>query len=311
VLCGTPDNRKDGIFYDLTCDIPVSPPQQIRRNGFAVYTWDTYSNPFMRENWIQTIKELHDNDPNVGEQPWFQQHYLGKWVIEDSNKIYRYKGERNSWDGTLKDYGWKEWNYVLGIDLGFNDATALVLLAYHENDPQVYIIKADKWRGLTITDAANKIRLWMADYPINYFVVDGANKQAVEEMVRHHQLPLVSAEKQDKVSFIRIMNSDFISGKIRVCNSTCQPLIEEYDKAIWNSKALMKGIYREDLSYHPDAADAALYAYRFCYHYANTPADPKQFIKDDRERDMMEMNERYSREQMERDELLFGNEYLF
>lgn len=311
VLCGTPDNRKDGIFYDLTNDIPVSPPQQVERKGWRVYTWDTYSNPHMRDNWKETIRELKESDPLVEEQPWFQQHYLGKWVIEDSNKIYRYSPARNDWDGSLKDYGWKPWQYTLGIDLGFNDATAFALLAWHENDPNVYIIRAEKWRGLTITDTANNIREWMSEYPINYFVVDGANKQAVEEMVRHHQLPLQAAEKHDKASFIRIMNSGFISGKIKLYPHGCKQLVEEYDKAIWQSKALQRGIYKEDLSYHPDIADAALYAYRFTYGYASTPADPKQFIKDDRERDMMEMNERFGREQMEREELMFGNEHLF
>jgi hypothetical protein len=107
------------------------------------------------------------------------------------------------------------------------------------------------------------------------------------------------------------MNSAFVSGKIRVDRATCQPLIEEYDKAVWNSKALMKGIYKEDLSYHPDAADAALYAYRYTYSYASTPASKEQFIKDDRERDMHEMNIRYAQERAERDELLFGNEWLY
>ena len=61
--------------------------------------------------------------------PIFKQHYLGQWTVEDNNKIYRYNEDRNSWNGNLKDYGWKPWQYVLGIDLGYEDATALALLA--------------------------------------------------------------------------------------------------------------------------------------------------------------------------------------
>jgi hypothetical protein len=200
---------------------------------------------------------------------------------------------------------------VLGIDLGFNDATALVLLAYHENDPHTYIVKADKWRGLTISDAADKIRLWMSDYPVGYFIVDGANKQAVEEIVRHHQLPLQAADKHDKVSFIRIMNSGFGTGKIKVFTLNSQPLIEEYDKTIWNRRAMERGIYKEDLSFHPDCADAALYAYRFCYSYASQPLRPDEIARNDLEREKAELNKRFAKEKEDREYWLEGSEHLF
>jgi len=310
-MIGTPDNKKDGIFYELTREQMVSPPSRRQINGWKVWGWTAYDNPYMKDAWNETIMDLKASDPLVEEQPWFQQHYMARWVIEDSNKIYRYSHDRNAWNGTLPDYGWKPWQYTLGIDLGFNDATAFSLLAWHENDPNVYIVRAEKWRHLTITDTANNIREWMGEYPIGYFVVDGANKQAVEEMVRHHQLPLVAAEKHDKASFIRIMNSSFISGKIKVYNKGCPQLLEEYDKAIWNKRALEKGIYKEDTSYHPDIADAALYAYRYTYSYAYTAPTPEQVYKNDMEREMGEMNARFAQQRMEREELLWGNEDIY
>jgi len=310
-LVGTPDDRKDTIFYELTRDLPVSPPQMVTRGGFQVFTWSTDDNPHMRDAWQETIRELRESNPHIEEEPWFQQHYMGKWVSDTSNKVYRYAGERNAWNGILPDYGWKPWQYVLGIDLGFNDATAFSLLAWHENDPHTYIIKADKWRGLTITDTADRIREWMADYPVGYFIVDGANKQAVEEIVRHHQLPLEPADKRDKVSYIRIMNSGFLSGKIKVAAINCLPLIEEYEKTIWNKRALERGIYKEDSSFHPDAADAALYAYRYCYAYTSSPLRAEDICRNDVEREKAELNRRFAKNWSERDFILDGNEYLF
>ena len=310
-MIGTPDNKKDGIFYDLTREQQVSPPSRREVNGWKVWGWTAYDNVYMKDAWNETIMDLKASDPLVEEQPWFQQHYLARWVIEDSNKIYRYDHNKNAWNGELPDYGWKPWQYTLGIDLGFNDATAFALLAWHENDPNVYIVRAEKWRHLTITDTANNIREWMGEYPIGYFVVDGANKQAVEEMVRHHQLPLIAAEKHDKASFIRIMNSSFISGKIKVYNKGSSQLLEEYDKAVWNKRALEKGIYKEDTSYHPDIADAALYAYRYTYSYAYSAPTPDQMYKNDMEREMGEMNARFTKEKMEREELIWGNEDIF
>lgn len=310
-MIGTPDNKKDGIFYELTREQMVSPPSRREINGWKVWGWTAFDNPFMKDAWNETIMDLKASDPLVEEQPWFQQHYMARWVIEDSNKIYRYSNDRNAWAGQLPDYGWKPWQYTLGIDLGFNDATAFALLAWHENDPNVYIVRAEKWRGLTITDTANAIREWMGEYPIGYFIVDGANKQAVEEMVRHHSIPLIAAEKHDKASFIRIMNSSFISGKIKVYNKGCSQLVEEYDKAVWNKRALEKGIYKEDTSYHPDIADAALYAYRYTYGYAYTAPTPDQVFKNDMEREMHEMNIKFAQQRADREEALWGNEHLF
>ena len=310
-LVGTPDDRKDTIFYELTRDLPVDPPQIVQRKGWEVFTWSTKNNPFMRDQWEATIRELKAANPQIEEEPFFQQHYLGRWVVDTSNKVYRYDGTRNGWDGNLPDYGWKPWQYVLGIDLGFNDATAFALLAYHENDPHTYIVKSDKWRGLTISQAADKMREWMADYPIGYWIVDGANKQAVEEIVRHHGLPLQAADKHDKVSFIRIMNSGFLSGKIKLYGLQCLPLVDEYDKTIWNRRAMERGIYKEDLSFHPDCADAALYAYRYCYSYASAPLRPDEIARSDLEREKEELNRRFARQADERDYIMDGSEHLF
>ena len=310
-LVGTPDDRKDTLFYELTRDLPVDPPQRVSRKGWEVFTWSTKDNPHMREQWEVTLRELRASNPEVDAEPWFQQHYLGRWVALESSRVYRYDSARNGWNGVLPDYGWVPWEFVLGIDLGFNDATALVLLAYHPHDGHTYIVRADKWRGLTISDAADRIREWMAAHPINYFVVDGANKQAVEEIVKHHGIPLTAADKHDKVSFIRIMNSGFVSGRIKLDERSAAPLVEEYSKTLWNKRALEKGIYKEDLSFHPDCADAALYAYRFTYAYASTTRRPEEFLLSDLEREKRELNERFDRMRQEKDEFYGANEHYF
>ena len=112
VMCGTPDNRKQGLFFELTQDVSVNPPMIKEKQGWRIYTWSTYDNPFMKAQWIETITELKAADPFVEEQAYFKQHYLGQWIIEDSNRIYKYLTKRNDWDGVLKDYGWKPWQYL-------------------------------------------------------------------------------------------------------------------------------------------------------------------------------------------------------
>lgn len=308
VLQGTPDDRRSGIFYELTRDIPVQPPQRVERGGFAVYTWTTWDNPHMVRAWGETIAELERADPHVKEQTWFRQHYLGEWVTDDSNKIYRYRHDRNGWNGVLPNYEWEPWRYVLGLDLGYEDSTALSLLAYHPNDQYVYVLRSEKRKHLTISEVADWIRVWEGQYPIGYYIVDGANKQAVQEIVKHHGIPLEAAEKTDKHNFIRIMNSDFVSGKIKVYRQGCEALIDEWEKLIWNKKALEKGIWKEDASFHGDCSDSALYAYRYCFHYASTPASAPL---SEMERERLEWDRRQALRREEQMYSIEGSEHIF
>jgi hypothetical protein len=72
-----------------------------------------------------------------------------------------------------------------------------------------------------------------------------------------------------------------------------------------------RGIYKEDLSFHPDAADAALYAYRFCYSYASQPLRPEEIARTDLEREKQELNRRFAKTIEEKEYMLEGSEHLF
>src|SRR6267378_4269873 len=93
---------------------------------------------------------------------------------------------------------------------------------------------------------------------------DGANKQAVEEMRRRHELPLRAADKTGKSDFIEIMNGEFIQARLKLNPIRCSQLADEYAGLIWDERS----VKREE---HPncanDLADAALYAWRLCYSY--------------------------------------------
>jgi len=316
VLCGTPDNNKTGLFYDLTRDIPVQPPSRETRNGWNIWTWTAYDNPHMAKQWQETINDLNAADEHVSQQAWYRQHYLGQWVIEEDAKIYRYNMDRNGWDGILPEYGnTYAWVYTLGIDLGFEDSTALTLLAYHQYDKNVYILRSKKAKHLTLTDTAQWIRAWMEEYPISYFIVDGAAKQSVAELQKHHSLPLEAAEKADKVNFIRIMNSDYTAGRIKINADECADLIHEYEHLLWDKRWLERGTYKEDPRFHGDCTDSALYGYRHCYHYTSVPKSADEVYKENMlntyDRDTLDTFERFAREKMDRERDEFGSEYLY
>jgi hypothetical protein len=116
---------------------------------------------------------------------------------------------------------------------------------------------------MDVTDVANRIKWYKRTFDIDRVVIDGANKQAVMEIQKRHDVGLTTADKTGKVDFIQIMNAEFIQTKIKL-SIECDELKDEYLRLIWDDKSLKR-------QEHPNCAnhltDAALYAWRFCYQF--------------------------------------------
>jgi hypothetical protein len=203
-------------------------------------------------------------NPLVEETPGFQQMYLGKWVVDDSKLVYRFDYDKNTFDELPVLNKGGRWHYVLGIDLGFNDPTAWVVCAYHDHDRTLYVLGAHKKAKCDITEVADQTRKLMGRFEFDRIVIDNANKQAVEEMRRRHDIPLTPAEKTGKADFIEIMNGEFASQYIKVHKKAAAPLIEEYGQLIWDERSMR----REEHPASPNhCCDATLYAWRHCYQW--------------------------------------------
>ncbi len=139
-----------------------------------------------------------------------------------------------------------------------------MVCAYHDSDRTLYVLGAHKKDKCDITEVADQTRKLMGRFDFDRIVIDNANKQAVEEMRRRHDIPLVGAEKAGKADFMELMNGDFVSARIKLHKKAAAPLIDEYSQLIWDDRSQR----REE---HPGCAnhctDAALYAWRHCYAY--------------------------------------------
>jgi len=263
-LIGTPGNMKRGLFFDLTKGQNPGEPGQWEKMGWSCYRWTTFDNPKLAEKWREEIEDLKLANPLVEETPGFQQMYLGKWVVDDSKLVYRFDYDKNTFDELPVLNKGGRWHYVLGIDLGFNDPTAWVVCAYHDHDRTLYVLGAHKKAKCDITEVADQTRKLMGRFEFDRIVIDNANKQAVEEMRRRHDIPLTPAEKTGKADFIEIMNGEFASQYIKVHKKAAAPLIEEYGQLIWDERSMR----REEHPASPNhCADAALYAWRHCYQW--------------------------------------------
>lgn len=270
-MIGTPGNMKRGLFYELTQGQNPGEPGRWEKMGWSGHRWSAFDNPHITDKWREEIEDLKKANPLVEETPLFQQHYLGKWTVDDSKLVYKFDFDRNVFDELPTIGGRGRWHYVLGIDLGFNDPTAWVVCAYHDTSRVLYVLGAHKKEHCDITEVADQTRRLMGRFDFDRIIIDNANKQAVEEIRRRHDIPLTAAEKTGKADFIEIMNGDFILGNIKLHRKAALPLAEEYSQLIWDERSPRR---EEHAACANHCVDAALYAWRHCYQYLSELRQP-------------------------------------
>lgn len=265
-LMGTSGDLTQGLFFDVTTNAEP---------GWKLFQWSAFDNPHIAAQWKEELEDIKQNRPLFMHTPLFKQWYLNEWVIDTEKLVYRYDNNKNSYN-SLPSHRTGEWSYILGVDLGYSpDPSAFVLCAFHENDPTLYLLTTFKKTEMDVTDVANQIKWYEARYPIQKIIIDGSNKQAVEEMQNRHGVALTAAEKTGKADFIQIMNADLIQEKIKL-SPECQDLKTEWQSLIWSTDGDRIIVPRkENPNCQNHLSDAALYAWRYCYNFLATPAKQK------------------------------------
>lgn len=254
VMLGTAENIPN-TFYQKVCEgTHKDLPWSIHRG----YTEDS---PYTGENFRKEKESLIRNNPNVVNTSWFRTHWLNEWCADDDLLIIRHSEILNE----TTDFPHGEVYYCLGVDLGFNDASSFTVVAYSRSDTHLYVVESFKLSGMDFTDVANAIRRLQGNYDFYKIIVDGANKQGVEEIRKRHGLSLTAAEKQDKATFLRALSDDYKQGRVLVRKEKSQSLIDEQSKLMW-----IKGTDKEDPRCENHCNDSLLYAWRECRNYLST-----------------------------------------
>jgi hypothetical protein len=201
------------------------------------------------------------------ENPTYRREWLGEWVLDLDALLYKFNRQKNTVSERPSGIAWTN---ILGIDLGFNDATAFVVMSYSESSKQSFVIHSEAQSEMIPSEIAEKTKSLMERFKIASIVADtgGLGKSIAEELRRRHALPIKAAEKVDKATRISFINGDFIDRNLFVL-SHCNALIEQLETVAKNDKGL------EDDRTPVDLCDAMLYAYNESKHWSFEPKDPK------------------------------------
>ncbi len=257
-LLGTSSNITRGLFYDITT---------LREAGWRLHQWTAHDNPHVATQWAEELADIALNRPLFRETALYKQWYLNQWVIDEDAKVYRYDEQKNKALGLPREV--LDFHFILGIDLGHSpDPSAFVVSAYHDLDPTLYFIHAEKHLAMDITDVADKVKQLDRIYNFDVKVCDNANKQAIAEMNNRHKIDVIpTPDKTNKEQFINLMNSDFIQRKIMLLPQA-KDLGDEMETLVWmTDNGVLKLPRKEHPSLPNHLCDAALYNWRYCYSY--------------------------------------------
>ena len=286
VMSGTPTDITKSLFYDVTNG---------KEKGWSVHKWSTFDNPFLAERWRDSIDEKIKLDPDIVNTPAFKRMYLGEWYVDFDKLVYKFNRLINIYR-TLPIIKYP-WYHVIGVDLGHDDESAFVVSCYHAHSPILYFVECHKEKKLDFYQVAAIIRSLMTKYNTSTVVIDGANKQGVEQMRKRHGLPLKRADKLGKIDHIDLMNADFRTSRILV-HEGCTELMDEYANLIWDDRKLKK---EEHASCANHLADAGLYNFIYAYSYCFTKEPEKIDMTTDNFMDkyLEEKSEKMKRERYE------------
>lgn len=251
IVSGTPGLVPSGFFYSLT-----------HAPGWERFHWTLLENPTLgpaeldtaarlqwRIDWLAALRKRHSWTEQT---PRYLREYMGLWTGSIDDHVYSFRREVNVVN-ELPAAPASAWTYVLGIDLGFTDPTAFVVLGRLSGDAYVYVVRSYEQVGLIPSAVAAHVERLMAEYSFASIVADtgGYGKAVAEEMKQRYGIPVKAAAKRDKRVYIEHTNGDLASGKHKFLAGTNRELMDDMLALPWDDdhEDSQKG-YRDHL---PDA----------------------------------------------------------
>lgn len=248
-LTGTPGPACTGLFWEVTTG---------QKPGWAVHRWSLFDNPHLphARAWVEDLKVRRNWTDDT---PTLRREYFGEWVEDPNALVYRYRDSRNMCGRDARPPGLR---FVMGVDLGYHDHFAIVVLGYSQAIGRAWVAHAESCPGLIPSQWAEAIQAAMRAWSPHSIVVDtgGLGRAIVEEFRQRYGIPAEPAEKTEKASYIELLNGDFEEGVIQVPEHLVG-LRDQLKTLIWDDHG------KEHPGMRNDMTDALLYAYKNSRHF--------------------------------------------
>jgi hypothetical protein len=264
VMIGTPPPVPVGFFVDSS-----------KSSQWSSHKWTFFDNPFIPLKSGRTHQEALDRVLKrrgvTVDDPSIRREFFGELALDTNSLVYQYNPSLNHYDALPSD----RYTYMLGVDLGFNDADALAVLAWNENSKITYLVEEVVTREQGVTELVEQIELMRKKYDISKIIMDtgGLGKKISEEIIRRYKIPITAAEKTRKFEYIELFNAAMRTGQFMAKRDSLFAL--DSMKVEWDRDKTKPDRKVISDRFHSDICEAALYAWRESYSFTHVPAKPK------------------------------------
>ncbi len=261
-MIGTPGPILSGYYYDCC-----------HSDQWSHHHWTMHQNPWILKKSGKTPDELIIQDCRRRgvsiDDPAIQRECFGRWKLDPNSLLLLYEHATNDYAELPPG----QYTYILGIDLGVRDADSLSLLAFSNSSPITYLVEEIITPNQLTDNLAKQIIALRKEYPIAAMPTDagGLGLKIVEDLKARYGLPLIPADKREKIANYKHLNNALRTGifKAKATSRFAQDcnLLERDDDKSTPDKFVVKG--------HSDAVDSCLYAFKLSPAYAYVPPPTK------------------------------------
>jgi hypothetical protein len=290
-LVGTPGHLLRGPFFDVSkTGSDISRPYEKRNDPefsgwqrWSMHSWNLSDGapfvPAMQRLWTEALIEKEANGW-TDENPVWRREYLAQWSADDTENVFRYAVERNSWAPSLDPLTrmaplQPDWEYVYGLDMGHSDPFAVVVFGYSPKERilwHVYSFERRNMYARTIAELLIGEEL-NADKPGGLIGATGWPEAIVsdnaglgdamlDELGNVYGIRITAAIKRDKFDAIANFNGDLIDGRVKILKGST--LEDQLMTLQWAEDQF--GKIKENRSQANHSTDAAIYARNAAYH---------------------------------------------
>lgn len=267
---GTPPVTKAGFWYNL-----------LTKSTFRKFHWTLFENPYI-EHDAETVYAARGIKPT---DPIYRREVLGEICVDPDAVVFKYDADKNN----IGPEGRPEpnhlaWRYVMGVDLGFSDNDAIVVLGWRTDDRLKRLWECWSWQknNLDYLKLADEFKAAVEKWRPAEICVDtgghGARKimESLRALFSVYKFRMKPASVQDSIA---LMNDDFRTGRFRVLPDG----LIAHDAALVVWKQDKHGVEISE-TFHSDIMAAARYAHSCAYHYL-AEATPEQLEAEESDED--------------------------
>lgn len=285
-LLGLPPEVEGGYFSRVLDD-----------GGFRVFGWTMFDHDFPRPRQkkladviercklqgltIEVIETMGADgrphyEPGPGTHPLVMRQYFGRRVKDPEKFAYEYRPGRNDYDPAGVDFTGNQWRHAMGIDLGFQDRDAIVVVAWRRDDGERRLYVRHCWqdRHQDVDQLAVKVREAISTYHPGHIVGDTGGHGAVKviETLKNRMGIMIEQKPTDVMLSVGLVNDDLRTGRLLVPRGS--ELCLDLGRVQRSVNPRTKRLEINKQGYHSDLTEALRYAHHSARHFRGKEAAP-------------------------------------